>query len=409
MNDTFCCLPWIHLATHPNGVVSLCCQSDMREGLSMAKNNDGKGLLNLNSHSINTIANSDYFKEVRLEMLEGKMPKGCLTCYQNESKGILSKRMYENEQLKYTIDDAKKITSKNGEIDVNYEFIELRLGNVCNLKCVTCNPVSSSKWKSDYQRLYESRDIDFLTDYSWVTKDLYKWTEADDFWEDLFNNSKNLKAVYLNGGEPTLIKKHWHFLDQLIESGRAENISLIYSLNLTTVPDEALTRWSKFKKVTIQASLDDLRDRNKYIRYPANWDKSVDNLNKLSNSGLELQLMQTVSVLNFFYLDEYYEWVRDHMNNASIVYNFVKDPEFFSVNVLPIHMRREILDDYSEKLPGHLYHHAKAMFDNSEYNPKGFNNLKVYLKHIDQLRNNDVKEVFPRFENMLNKYNLTLG
>ena len=39
MSDTFCPLPWMHLATHPEGKVTLCCVSDHTNNMSVAKNN----------------------------------------------------------------------------------------------------------------------------------------------------------------------------------------------------------------------------------------------------------------------------------------------------------------------------------------------------------------------------------
>ena len=38
MSDTFCPLPWNHLATHPHGVCTLCCESEQTDGMSQAFN-----------------------------------------------------------------------------------------------------------------------------------------------------------------------------------------------------------------------------------------------------------------------------------------------------------------------------------------------------------------------------------
>ena len=39
--------------------------------------------------------NSDYYKEVRLQMLNNEMPKACMRCYNEEDNGIKSKRDHE--------------------------------------------------------------------------------------------------------------------------------------------------------------------------------------------------------------------------------------------------------------------------------------------------------------------------
>ena len=43
--NTFCVLPWIHLATHPHGGTSLCCVTDFKDGAGMSK--DGETFYNL--------------------------------------------------------------------------------------------------------------------------------------------------------------------------------------------------------------------------------------------------------------------------------------------------------------------------------------------------------------------------
>ena len=57
--STFCSLPWIHLATHPDGGTTLCCISDHRNGASRAKNFEPLTYLNINSSSINDMMNSN--------------------------------------------------------------------------------------------------------------------------------------------------------------------------------------------------------------------------------------------------------------------------------------------------------------------------------------------------------------
>ena len=51
--------------------------------------------------------------------------------------------------------------------------------------------------------------------------------------------------------------------------------------SMTTVPPYAFDLWKKFDKVQISCSIDDLTDRNYYIRYPTKWIDVENNLNKL--------------------------------------------------------------------------------------------------------------------------------
>ena len=52
--DTYCPLPWQHLATHPHGGVTTCCISDHTNGLNRARNFKGEHdeFLSLNKETI---------------------------------------------------------------------------------------------------------------------------------------------------------------------------------------------------------------------------------------------------------------------------------------------------------------------------------------------------------------------
>lgn len=83
-DSTFCVLPWVHLATHPLGIVSLCCRVDYstHQGIAGDSSQDTSDqsapLYTLNNQKLDQIINSQNFRNVRLEMLAGKKPKACL-------------------------------------------------------------------------------------------------------------------------------------------------------------------------------------------------------------------------------------------------------------------------------------------------------------------------------------------
>jgi organic radical activating enzyme len=255
-------------------------------------------------------------------MLNGVEPDACKRCYDDERMGLRSKRIEENER--YFSHDIAHNTQDDGSISLDFEFIELRLGNVCNLRCRTCNPASSTKWIRDHKML--ENKLSFVTKYGNVERGT--WYESDTFWEDLLNNSKNVKRIYINGGEPTLIKKHFSYLERLIETGLNKNIELWYNLNLTNVDDELLEYWKQFKKCTISASIDDLGERNEYIRTNSVWHTTLENLRKLKNeSWIELSVVQTVSLYNIEHVDEFYEFMV-HQEKIPVHINWVYDPVF---------------------------------------------------------------------------------
>ena len=145
MSKSFCPLPWINLSTNPIGEVVTCCRAGA-EGTATKEN--GEKVL-LHQDSINDALNSNTFKEIRLKMLQGKFPKACYDCYFQDRSGVDSFRQRSLRDCEFSLEDAKSITKEDGTIPINLHHIELRPGNTCNLKCVTCNPISSSKWNEE--------------------------------------------------------------------------------------------------------------------------------------------------------------------------------------------------------------------------------------------------------------------
>lgn len=337
--STYCSLPWIHLATHPDGGATLCCVSDHRNAASRARNFEPLQYLDVNNNTIDSIMNSDYYKQTRLEMLNNQIPHACQRCYQEEANGVRSKRVEENERLGFTEDMARAITQHDGTIPVNFKFVELRLGNLCNLKCRTCNPMSSTNWIQPYQKLQE--ELKFVTHYD--RKINSSWTESDEFWDDLFKHSEDLQLIYVNGGEPTLVEKHWKYLEELIKRGLNKQITLWYNINMTNLPDKLIELWKEFKRVQVTCSIDDLGERNDYIRAGSDWNTVISNLDKIqSYSWIEASICQTVGWMNVYYINDFIKYMRSR--NLHVHLNYVYDPEFLSIKALPSHLKQVILD-----------------------------------------------------------------
>lgn len=405
MTSKFCPLPWNHIASHPAGYVTLCCEAD-HTALKSASYDitdpsvfDGRpSFYNLKNHRLIEVLNSDSFKTARLQMLSDQEPSPCKTCFRKEELGLESKRMREIKNFpQMTVDLAKSITKDDGSIIPRIEFVELRLGNTCNLRCITCNPLSSSQWRSDYLKLSEK--FSFLRDrYQLLDKNRFKdnvfeldWPESPLFWEELEKLSSYLKVIYINGGEPTLIKRHWDFLETLIDQRLAQNIELNYSINLTNVPEKAFGLWSKFKKVRISCSIDALGLKNNYIRYPCEWETVLDNFQKLKQSKVEVSITQTISVFNYDSLDEFAKFFNEHY----IHYNFVNDPAYYNPAVMPKHYRDNLHHRYQNSLPRYLFSQLIKAFGSKEQDLDNATRMLEITKHLDQIRQTNFDQIFP--------------
>jgi len=392
--SSYCSLPWIHLATHPDGGATLCCVSDHRNAASRARNFEPLKYLDVNTSSIDDIMNSDYYKQTRLEMLNNQIPHACKRCYQEEANGVRSKRIEENERLGFTEDMARAITQSDGTIPVNFKFVELRLGNLCNLKCRTCNPMSSTNWIQPYQKLQE--ELKFVTHYD--RKINSSWTESDEFWDDLFKHSEDIQLIYVNGGEPTLVEKHWKYLEELIKRGLNKQITLWYNINMTNLPDKLIDLWKEFKKVQVTCSIDDLGKRNDYIRAGSEWNNVIANLDKIqSYPWIEASVCQTVGWMNVFYINDFIKFMRNR--NLHVHLNYVYDPEFLSIKALPASLKQLVLERCTDLNQWELNSLQSQFIDQSDMTL--LNNGFEYNNWLDTNNKVEFSKVFPEWHEIL--------
>ena len=377
MSDTLCVLPWMHLATHPNGGASLCCRSNHTHAISWAKKSDSQNLVMLDNDSIEEIMNSDKFIQVRQAMIDGKRPVECEGCWSDENKDIKSKRQYENERWKHIIPLLEK-AAKLQNIDLRY--VELRLGNICNNACLTCNSYSSSKWYPDEKKIAKS-----LPWFELRPLENFKWFEKPEFYKDLAEKSQSVEEIYINGGEPTLIKAHFEYLKDLIILGVADRVHLVYSLNMMDIPDSLIELWKSFKQVTVNASVDDLNERNYYIRYPTKWEEtiySIEKLNKLSN--VQWHVTQTVSIFNVFTLHKFGEWLMQTYSKTPH-HNYVLYPEYLSLATLPESVKEKLREQYLDKLPEYQRKDLLAKLQVT-HQPDLLIKAREFIHAVDQVR-----------------------
>jgi sulfatase maturation enzyme AslB (radical SAM superfamily) len=327
-------------------------------------------------------------------VLNDEQPKACTRCYVEESKGITSKRLEEIKNYPdYTIEVARGVTDYTGYMkDVQLDFVELRLGNTCNVACRTCNPASSSKWRNDYDKLQNKTTFQ-LTDYN--TMEGFRWPERDGFWEDLLQHCDTVKTFYINGGEPMLIKEHFAFLERLVEMGKTD-IKLWYNINMTLMNEKVIDLWRKFDHVKVSCSIDDLGIRNEYIRHPTNWDTAMKNFLRLKEEDFEIDITQTVSFMNYSSLGDFYNFFyKEH--GTWVHHNFVYDPDVLSPAVLPKEMRDEIHESFVGVFDKWKLEQLLNMFNNESSDEK-WAKAKEYTKNLDEIRNQNIEDYLPEFK-----------
>ena len=353
-SKTFCPLPWIHLATRPNGDVRLCCTANAsgagmidEKSVGLVKDNDQP--FNFAKDSLDTVWNSNAMKTIRLQMLNNEIPRSCTKCFEEESNGIVSKRQWETLVWKERLDLDSIVdkTTDTGELPVEIPYFDLRLGNVCQLKCIMCSPHDSSSWINDWKLQYPKyKTIELKQDQGWDKQYNYTWYSNTSFLESVKGQVKNLKELYFAGGEPLIIPEHYKILEFMVASGDAKNCILRYNSNGLELPDRLFDLWKHFKLIKFNFSIDAYKDKNDYIRYPSKWRDVVSNLHKLDQTGdnVIINMACAVQLLNVLYLDELAEWkVSQRFKKINLVpfgggligLHLVYLPSYLNIKVLP--------------------------------------------------------------------------
>ena len=315
--EKICMLPWISIETSPIGTARPCC-------LAVDEIIKPDGIkYSLRENTLEEIYHSDYMQDLRKDFLAGNKPLTCKRCWDEEAAGRTSKRINSRIRLKeyYNSVDFQNINPNQ------LWFIDLKLGNICNLKCRICGSWSSSKWaKEEIDYIPELLDRKTHLAYTYL-KDGAWPRESKVFWDNLKTLLSNIKYFEFTGGEPFLIEQHFDLLRYAVEQGYSKNIEIHYNTNGTVFPESA-ELWSNFKHVEIAFSIDNVGARFEYERYGADWNEVQANLvkfNELRSLKLSTQLCTTMNIQNVYYLPELCDWISTQTFDH-IYFNMLHDP-----------------------------------------------------------------------------------
>jgi len=318
-------------------------------------------------------------------MLNGRLNESCNFCYDREKAGLDSKRTREN--IKYKIDYSSIDNYKS----LPLESIELRLGNICNAKCVICHPFASSKWNEDITD--EIRAID--EGYSKAVIE-NTWFRDNDFYDSLLEKSDQIKHIWFNGGEPLLIREHLAFLNKLTDLNITQNIELEYHTNGTLITSKIIELWQKFKFVKITLSLDDILDRYHYARFPLTFDRVENAIELLKINDIYYDIIPTVNLLNVYNTTNIYEYFNNKYHKKCR-FNYLRFPKFQSIVNLPEKIKSKILKD--SRLPKKLYEELKYELYSVEGN--GLTKAVNFYRTLDKQRGVNLEEYLPEWKNYL--------
>jgi MoaA/NifB/PqqE/SkfB family radical SAM enzyme len=328
-------LPWISIESSPTGTARPCCLA--REEITG---------IDLRTDTLEQAYKSEYMQDLRRQFRAGEKPSTCKLCWDEEAAGRDSKRMHSQVRLK----ELYPLVDWGNDTPDQLWFIDLKLGNICNLKCRICGSWSSSKWAAEeLDYMPKGSDKKSHIAYKWLKQG--KWPEeSSTFWENLKTLLPDIKYFEFTGGEPWLIEEHWDLLKYAVETGNSEHIDIHYNTNATVNPfgESKSALWSKFGRVDIAFSIDNVGPRFEYERFGAEWDTAnsiIDSTHfarDVDSPNITTQLCFTINIQNVYYLDELLEWAATKPFN-SVYFNMLHSPDHMSIQHMPLDAKELVL------------------------------------------------------------------
>ena len=392
-HDQFCVLPWVSLEASPIGTVRPCCLAD-----DEIVDNLGNKFKLINS-DFTAIRNSQHMQTLRKEFLAGEQPQTCRRCWAEEDAGRTSKRMHTLNRLKHMgispewTEDAKPLM-----------FLDLKLGNICNLKCRICGSWSSSQFATEELKYVKDKKASFhyamLKDGAWPR-------ENSQFWTELNESLTDIRYLEFTGGEPFLIQEHFDLLQTLVDQGVADQVEIHYNTNGTQYPEHAEAIWRHFRHVEIAFSIDDVERRFEYQRTNAVWSKVVANIEQFKqmrkrNTNITLQVCCTVNIFNVLYLAEVASWI-DRQDFDFVYWNMLHDAPWLSIAHLPTVAKMQIAEHLAQQpFPPEYQEEIEKIV---EFMYLGTStdgtDLLENIKRLDRRRKESLRAVAPELANIL--------
>jgi MoaA/NifB/PqqE/SkfB family radical SAM enzyme len=392
--NNFCVLPFDSVSIAATGQLRPCCNAY-----------DSNFDIDVKDIPIEQFINNKKIISLRESFLSDKKDQACDRCWNIEKIGNRSFRHVANDDKSYGLKSIIPIKKQSHIEFEDIQYLDITLGNKCNLACRMCNPFSSSLLAKQLIELKEYRGPD-LIDFSRSTKDKIL---------DLINKCVNLNSLYLLGGEPLISEFHDEIVDLLIQTGRAKSINIHYSTNLQIDIEKYLAMWENFRFVDLNISIDGSHQYYEYIRWPGKWQKVFNNLKRACEFRKEANFYPVVATTS-------------QNLNACNIYDLISECTILSETYVPFFfipvtggnyleiMPTELLENEVKKLKTlpdpykrveELIQHYKSSIEKSKNLDKNIvTEFFIKQKKFDSLRNQNLFLIHPYMKELADKYDI---
>lgn len=358
MNDYYCNQKfwWLNVDLEKHQQYSCCSATPSDIDFSWLERNTGK------------IFNTPLLQEERTMMLSNLPVNSCQdTCFIPESRGLTSRRLFENGRNQTHIDITATPTTLN-----------IVMGSTCNLTCVYCCKQYSSAWLRDIQQhgpyldhnRYRVFPIDLAKKHSQTreTKE-YKLLENELF-------AMTLDSVHISGGEPFL----YNNLTDIVTNLKATEIRINTGLGVD--PVRFKNQLDKIKHITnlkVLISVETQNELYEFIRFGNSYQNFEKNLQTVLNSGVKYQLVSVVSNVTILGLLDLY--TKDHPWHFLLC----GDPDYLAINVMDNTTKQTViqkLENSSIPIRNELMQNLQVPYTEDQHK-----NCSSYLNEFAKRRN----------------------
>lgn len=358
--------------------------------------------------SLETYFNSPDYLDIRKKMLNGERPAQCRRCYSLEDHGGLSQRQMNLENYMKQPEFVQQVeeTQADGSITPQVTYMDFALGNKCNIKCVMCNPVSSSILKPDFEKLNWGYDVNVYEGAE------HGWAEEDIILKAVKLCLPTTKEILFTGGEPLLSRLHMRILEAIVEQGMADDMTITYHSNCTQLPDRLISLWSHFKAINVHASIEGYGELNDYIRYGSDFQVITANLKKmLELKNIKIEVYTCFDVLSILGLPALYTWLSFFDERIDIMpsHIWVSSPPWLQAHIIPESLKkivRQKMDvafrqklalrpDYEMELKVQSAQAMVSKMETTEHDPVLWREFLRRVSDLEALRGNSLKKLLP--------------
>ena len=386
LNNSFCYYPFYQLAVKDfNGslaeVVAPCCNM-------LGFDNPFDYFKKDQKETFQEYFYSKPMKKLRNDLLAGKKPECCNSCWVLEKTAKKSIRLHSNCDMPT-------------DLDFNYEnpkltTIDLSTGRNCNLSCRMCSPGSSNKLDKEYLQMSDSqRDI---LGWSNIKRLEDNRPENNIAWQNFLSDQGEISVVKAIGGEPFITPDFINMLDAYIKSGKAKTTELVITTNATKFNTKNMKLLNHFKHIRLLLSIDATEKDYEYIRHPMPWKKLVDSVKNFKNkvtTSYEMIITTPVMLYNIMSLEKLSNWAE----SIEIDYIYLDTVQNIGRGIDIKHFSKKLLNkvyvslQHKENIKGPGLEYIKFNTQNAVENRHAV--LKE-LEIFDSMRNQTYREFLPK-------------